>query len=182
VTLDDERHSNLLQKLPKRPGTGGSHGGGCAAFGNKLPNFLKIVVGKMRAKHLTIFKFLIVGVWNTIFGYLIYYLSLKIILASFTTPDFAYLWAMGIAQVVGTINAYVSHRKITFSDRARGKQLSEFMKFSFIYIITFSLTLILMPVFVGGFGISPELTGFIVICIGTAVSYLGHSRFTFKPK
>jgi putative flippase GtrA len=150
-------------------------------MGNNLPNSFINAVEKMRAKHLTMIKFLVVGVWNTIVGYLIYYLSLKIILASFVTPDLAYLWAMGVAQVIGTINAYVSHRKITFSDRARGKQLSEFMKFSFVYIVTFGLTLILMPVFVGGFGIGPELSGFIVICIGTAVSYIGHSRFTFKP-
>lgn len=127
-------------------------------------------------------KFLIVGVWNTIIGYLTYFLALKAIQAVFETTHFAYLWAMGVAQVIGTINAYFSHREITFAERARGNKLSEFLKFSLVYVLTFCLTLVLMPVFVVVLGISPEITGIIVICIGTAVSYLGHSRFSFKPK
>ena len=127
-------------------------------------------------------KFLIVGVWNTFIGYLVYYLSLKLILASFETTHLAYVWAMGMAQVIGTINAYFSHRRITFAERASGKKLVEFLKFSLVYIVTFCVTLVLMPFFVVVLGISPEITGIIVICIGTVVSYLGHSRFSFKPK
>jgi putative flippase GtrA len=133
-------------------------------------------------KHLTMIKFLIVGVWNTIFGYLIYYLSLKLILALFTTTHLAYVWAMGIAQVIGTINAYFSHRGITFAERASEKKGQEFFKFSLVYVLTFCLTLVLMPLFVRGLGISAEIAGIIVILIGTAVSYAGHSRFSFKPK
>jgi putative flippase GtrA len=134
------------------------------------------------AKHKTMIKFLIVGVWNTIFGYLIYYLLLKLLLATFTTTHFAYLWAMGIAQVIGTINAFISHRGITFADQAGENKIIEFLKFSLVYVLTFCLSLVLMPVFVRGFGISAEITGIIVILIGTVVSYLGHSRFSFNAK
>lgn len=147
-----------------------------------MPEPLRAFMAKADAKHQTMIKFLIVGVWNTIFGYLVYYLTLKVIQAMFETTHLAYLWAMGVAQVIGTVNAYVSHRGITFAERARGKKLNEFLKFSLVYVLTFCLTLILMPVFIRGLGISAEITGIIVICIGTAVSYLGHSRFSFKPK
>lgn len=139
-------------------------------------------MAKIVAKHRTMIKFFIVGVWNTIFGYLVYFLALKAIQAIFETTHLAYLWAMGVAQVIGTINAYLSHREITFAERARGNKLTEFIKFSLVYVLTFCLTLVLMPVFIEVFGISAEITGIIVICIGTAVSYLGHSRFSFKPK
>lgn len=147
-----------------------------------LPESLITFSTKVVARHKTVIKFLIVGVWNTIFGYLVYYLSLKLILASFETTHLAYIWAMGIAQVIGTINAYFSHRGITFAERASGRRLWEFLKFSLVYVLTFCLTLVLMPFFVVALGISPEITGIIVICIGTVVSYLGHSRFSFNPK
>ncbi|MGZ3237335.1 MAG: GtrA family protein [Burkholderiaceae bacterium] len=143
---------------------------------------LKTFVANAVLKHLTMIKFLIVGVWNTVFGYLVYYLSLKLILTLFTTTQLAYVWAMGIAQVIGTINAYFSHRGITFAERASEKKGQEFLKFSLIYVLTFCLTLVLMPLFVRGLGISAEIAGIIVILIGTAVSYIGHSRFSFQPK
>jgi putative flippase GtrA len=126
-------------------------------------------------------KFLIVGVWNTFFGYLVYFLALKVFQFMFETTHYAYLWAMGVAQVIGTINSFVSHRGITFAERTRGNRLSEFLRFSLVYVFTFCLTLALMPVFVGKLGISAEITGIIVICIGTVISYIGHSRFSFKP-
>jgi len=129
----------------------------------------------------TIIKFVIVGFWNTFVGYLVYYLTLKVIQFKFETTPLAYVWAMGVAQIIGTMNAYVSHRQITFSERARGKKLNEFLKFSLVYVLTFVLSLILMPVFVRVLGVSAEITGIIVILIGTVVSYLGHSKFSFKP-
>lgn len=147
-----------------------------------MPEPHKAIMAKIDPEHRTMIKFFIVGVWNTFIGYLVYYLALKAIQAMFDTTHLAYLWAMGVAQVIGTINAYFSHREITFAERARGKKLIEFIKFSLVYVLTFCLTLILMPVFVIVLGVSAEITGIIVICIGTAVSYLGHSRFSFKPK
>ena len=142
---------------------------------------LKSFFTKQPDERKTIIRFLAVGIWNTIFGYAIYYASFKTISFLFEAAPYAYVWAMGVAQVVGTINAYFSHRSITFSSRVRGHQLTEFLRFSSVYILTFCLALILMPFFVEIVGFNAELTGIIVIGIATVVSYLGHSRFSFKP-
>jgi len=143
---------------------------------------LKRIVTKIGEEQRTIVKFLLVGAWNTVFGYLVYYAALQAISALRVSVNHAYLWAMGVAQVVGTINAYISHRKITFSESASENRINEFVKFSLIYILTFGIALILMPFFVEVLGVKAEITGIIVIIISTIVSYLGHSRFSFNSK
>jgi putative flippase GtrA len=142
---------------------------------------LKSFFTKQPDERKTIIRFLVVGIWNTIFGYTIYYASFKAISFLFEATPYAYVWAMGVAQIIGTINAYFSHRGITFSNRVRGHQLVEFLRFSSIYILTFCLALVLMPFFVEIVGLNAELTGIFVIFIATVVSYFGHSRFSFKP-
>jgi putative flippase GtrA len=147
-----------------------------------MKKFFKPFLEEIRGEYLTIGKFILVGTWNTIFGYSIYYIVLKVIEAFSTSTNMAYLWAMGAAQVIGTIIAYISHKKITFSERVSGNRIAEFSKFSLVYILSFCLALILMPYFVEVLRVKAEISGIIVICIGTIISYLGHSRFSFTSK
>jgi putative flippase GtrA len=93
----------------------------------------------------------------------------------------AYLTAMIAANILTIINAYILHRYVTFKSKVRGRGVVlEFLKFCTTYVVTFVLNLGLLPFFVEIFGIQPKLAGAIVILICTAISYLGHPRFSFK--
>ena len=128
-------------------------------------------------------KFVLVGTWNTIFGYGIFCLFDTLFAWLFLTRSAAYMSAMVVAQILAVINAYVCHKYITFKSEEKGKAIiPEFLRFSTTYVVTFGLSLVLLPGFVEVGHIQPKIAAAIIIIICTVISYLGHSRFSFKMK
>lgn len=126
-------------------------------------------------------KFVLVGVWNTIFGYSAFCLLDTLFSYLFSTRYIAYMCAMVLGQIIAVINAYIFHKYVTFESAVKGKgMIIEFFRFSMTYGVTFCLSLILLPFFVEIFHIPPKVSGAFVILICTIISYLGHSRFSFK--
>ena len=94
-------------------------------------------------------------------------------------------WEEGFKMILGNIiaivNAYVFHKYVTFKSPVKGKGIVlEFTRFCMTYLVTFCVSLVLLPLFVEAGGIDPKLAGGVVILLCTAISYLGHSRFSFK--
>ena len=132
-------------------------------------------------KHSTKIKFVAVGLWNTVVGYSIFWLLESVFARVFTARYVAYMSAMVIAQVLAVINAYVFHKYITFRSPAKGMQIAgEFLRFSATYVVTFVLSLLLLPVFVEFFLLEPKVAGAFVIICCMMISYLGHSKFSFR--
>lgn len=89
--------------------------------------------------------------------------------------------AMVLSNVLSIINAYICHKYITFVSKVKGKGLLvEFIRFSMTYGVTFCLSLILLPLFVEIFNLSPKISGAVIIPLCMMVSFIGHSRFSFK--
>ena len=146
-------------------------------------NALKFSLVDLMAKHRVKVKFVLVGIWNTIFGYSVFCLLETLFSHKFATRYIAYMSAMVLGQIVAIINAYVSHKYITFKSRVRGrKMIIEFLRFSMTYAVIFCLNLILLPIFVEIFHITPKISAAILILTCSVISYLGHSRFSFKVK
>lgn len=128
-------------------------------------------------------KFVLVGIWNTIFGYGVFCLLDSFFLHLSIARHVAYMSAMVLGQIIAVINAYIFHKYITFKSTARGKQIiTEFFRFCMTYVVTFCLSLILLPFFVEVGRIPPKISAAVVILICTIVSFLGHSKFSFRPK
>ncbi len=135
----------------------------------------------LRFKHRIKIRFLLVGVWNTIFGYGVFCLFDSFFAWLFSTRSIAYMSAMIIAQILAVINAYIFHKYITFQSAVKGlKMIAEFFRFSATYIVTFCLSFILLPLFVEIGNMHPKIAAAIIILICTVISYLGHSRFSFS--
>ena len=146
-------------------------------------NALKFFLVDLMAKHCVKVKFVLVGIWNTIFGYSVFCLLDTLFSNIFATRYIAYMSAMVLGQVIAIINAYIFHKYVTFKSRVRGREMIiEFLRFSMTYAVIFCLNLILLPIFVEIFHITPKISVAILILICTAISYLGHSRFSFKVK
>jgi len=146
-------------------------------------NALKFSLVDLMAKHRVKIKFVLVGIWNTIFGYSVFCLLDTLFSNIFATRYIAYMSAMVLGQIIAIVNAYISHKYITFKSRVRGREMIiEFFRFSMTYAVTFCLSLILLPVFVEIFHIAPKISFAILILVCTTISYLGHSRFSFKLK
>jgi putative flippase GtrA len=144
---------------------------------------LKISWKQLWLTHQVKIRFFLIGVWNTIFGYLVY-ISLDYLLAFvFQKRYVAYMTAAIVSNIIATISAFLFHKHITFKSTVRGKGVMiEFFKFYSTYTATTILGFALLPFFVEVLKIDPKISGALLIPIVAIVSYFGHSRFSFVKK
>ena len=128
-------------------------------------------------------RFLIVGVWNTAFGYGAF-LVLYWLFDLFLSPRFmAYMTASIMGNILSVTNAFFFHKYFTFQSPERGgASLKEYFRFVGTYIFTFLLSLMLLPIFVELAGLTPQVAAAVIILICTVFSYIGHSRFSFRSR
>ena len=140
-------------------------------------------LSEFKTRHQVKARFVLVGIWNTIFGYGIFCLFDTVFAWLFSARSVAYMCAMVLAQILAVMNAYICHKYITFKSEARGKAIvGEFFRFSATYVVTFCLSLALLPALVEIGHIHPKISAAIITLVCTGISYLGHSRFSFKPQ
>ncbi len=66
-------------------------------------------------------RFVVVGIWNTIFGYLAF-VSLDLLFTPlFSRRYFAYMLAVVLSNFMAILNAYLFHKYVTFKSPVRGK-------------------------------------------------------------
>jgi putative flippase GtrA len=144
-------------------------------------DFLKAEREPLWQRHQIKIRFLLVGVWNTIFGYLVF-VGLDYLFNLFFSPRYvAYMSAAVLANIIAILNAYIFHKFVTFRSPVRGlAMIPELVRFFSMYLFSFFLGLVLLPVFVELFHLDPKIAGALLIPITTIISYLGHSRFSFR--
>ena len=131
-------------------------------------------------KHQIKIRFFFIGVWNTIFGYLVYISLDYLFTFVFQKRYLAYMTAAVLANIIATISAFLFHKHITFKSTVRGKGvIIEFFKFYSMYTVTNILGFALLPFFVEVLKIDPKIAGALLIPIVAIISYFGHSRFSF---
>ncbi len=122
-----------------------------------------------------------VGAWNTFFGYVIFLLLDSVFSLLFSKRYLAYMFAITIANIISIMNAFVFHKYVTFRSHVSGmSRVSEFLKFCTTYLFSLFLTLTVLPILVELLHIHPKVGAALTIPIVTVISYLGHSRFSFK--
>ena len=142
---------------------------------------MKQIAHDLWLNHQKKIRFLLVGVWNTIFGYLVF-VGLDYLFNLFCSPRYvAYMSAAVLANIIAILNAYIFHKFVTFRSPLRGlAMIPEFVRFFSMYLFSFFLGLVLLPVFVELFHLDPKIAGALLIPITVIISYLGHSRFSFR--
>ena len=142
---------------------------------------LTSTLAALKTRHQVKVRFAFVGIWNTIFGYGIFCLFDTLFEKLFSTRSAAYMTAMIMAQILAVINAYICHKHITFKSEKKGKAIFlEFFRFAMTYVFSFCLSLVLLPSLVEIGHIPPKISAAFVTLICAAISYLGHSRFSFR--
>lgn len=112
-------------------------------------------------------RFLIIGILNTIVGYLLY--------AFFLLCGFNYGLALGFSTILGVIFNFKTIGALVF----KANDNSLFLKFIVVYVITFSANLFLIGFLIAR-GLSAFLAGVVVIIPLAAVSFLLNKYFVFK--
>jgi putative flippase GtrA len=126
----------------------------------------------MGLRHREKVLYLIVGGWNTVFGY-----ALWVILDLILSPPLTYLTTLAISWPFAILNAYLGYRYIVF--HSPGPWWKELPRFSLVYIIVLFLDLVVLPILVRTLPFSVYVcqAGFIIVVV--IASYLGHKYFSF---
>jgi len=126
-------------------------------------------------------RFILVGAWNTLFGYGVFLGFNAIFSRVFQNRAAAYMPAIVLSNIFSIVNAFIFHKHITFRSKTSGKaMILEFFRFSCTYLVSFALSLILMPVLVEIFKLKPAVAAIAIILVITIISYVAHANFSFK--
>ena len=144
---------------------------------------MKISWKHLWQEHQIKIRFFFIGVWNTIFGYLVYISLDYLFTFVFQKRYLAYMTAAVLANIIATISAFLFHKHITFKSTVKGKGvIIEFFKFYSMYAVTNILGFALLPFFVEVLKMDPKIAGALLIPVVAIISYFGHSRFSFVKR
>jgi putative flippase GtrA len=126
-------------------------------------------------------RFLLVGGWNTVFGYAVFWVLYGFFARVIEVRYVAYTTTQIVSWLIAVTNAYLLHKYVTFRSRARGRAaLLEFFRFMQVYFAMFLLGLALLPFFVEIAGLTPRVAALVVTVIGIVISYAAHTLRTFR--
>jgi putative flippase GtrA len=118
-------------------------------------------------------RYLLVGGYNTAFGYILFVLLLILL-----KNRVHYLVVLVISHVISVTNAYLAYKFLVF--KTQGEWLREFGKFNIVYLGVLIINLVALPVMVEWLSIKPAIGQAWFVLITIIVSYLGHKHFSFK--
>ncbi len=127
-------------------------------------------------------RYLVVGVWNTVFGY-----SLYALLTALLTPRlrFAYIYASAFSNLIAITVAYLGYKFFVF--KTRGNYWVEWFRCILVYGSGILPGLVLLPLLVGGlhYGFhldrsAPYIAGALWTGLTVMYSFMGHKHFSFR--
>ena len=138
-------------------------------------NLLSLIKSK------TEIKFLLVGTWNTLFGYLVFLLFLFLLEKIFNNERQIYSLSLAFSHLISVINSFIFHKVVTFVSKQKGLEIVyEFRRFFNSYIITFLLNLSLISIQVELLSLNPRIAGAISLPIVTVVTFFLLSKYAFN--
>lgn len=115
-----------------------------------------------------LFKFIVVGIVNTIFYYLLY--------ALFIYLGLAYYVSVVFATIIGIVFSYSTFSKMVFNSN---KNVKSFLKFIFVYSINIALNIFLIKLYTY-FDNNLYIAGLFATIIVAIVSFILNKFFVFK--
>jgi len=127
-------------------------------------------------------RYLIVGAWNTAFGYGCYALFTVLLTRVY---DHGYIIASVLGNLVSISVAFLGYKWIVF--RTKGNYLHEWLRCMAVYSTTILLSAAALPFLVamlhGMFQLhrgAPYVAGAIVTAVTAVISFFGHKHISFR--
>lgn len=117
-------------------------------------------------------RFVVVGVWNTVFSYLVF-----AVLYHFLGGGWGDVLVQIASAVIGITNAFVFHRLITY--RSHGIWWREYLRFYVVYGVQVALQTGCFLVCSTWIGMNGYFTQLILTLVCTACFYWVHKRYSF---
>jgi len=147
-------------------------------------------LGRLWHMHGEKIRYLAVGAWNTLFGYMLFLVLLAVLgpqLRALESSSVSVLQWIGrdyylVVGWVGWVFA-VPQSTITmkyFVFRSRGRLLHEIGRAYFVYLPAQGIGTVVLWFMVGLLHMSPPIGALSTIVVTTVFSYVGHKYFTFR--
>ena len=118
-------------------------------------------------------RFLLAGALNTAFGYacfVVYQHTIGI--------HWGYMSTLALTHVTSVGFAFITHRSFVF--RVSGRLLHDLWRFESVYLAALGLNAVLLPALVELVGVPVLVSQAAITCLSVAMSWLGHSQFSFR--
>ena len=142
------------------------------------------MIEELRAKYSRgqFIRYVMVGAWNTLFGYAVY--AVLTYMLTGVIP-YAYMAASVLGSVVAITVAYIGHKFIVF--KTKGNYLREYLRFYVVYGGAAAVNLVLLPFLVSALNFflrdpsySPYIAGAILTAVTVLFSFVGHKHYSFS--
>jgi putative flippase GtrA len=114
-------------------------------------------------------KFGLIGILNTIIGYILFILFLN---------WFNYIFALVSSHIIAVTHSYLWNKFWTF--KSNGNLFKEFIKFNSVYFLVFVVNAITLFFLVEIFNFDPKVGQLFALPIITIISFTGHKYWSFK--
>jgi putative flippase GtrA len=136
-----------------------------------------------------VFRYLLVGAWNTLFGYGCFFLFARLFLNLMPSqPSMAASVASVVATVVNITVSFIGYKLFVF--RTRGNFLREYARSFLVYLPNLlvnavaiaPLTAVLRRVISSHAQQAPYIAGAILAFVTVVVSFFGHKHISFRDR
>lgn len=130
-------------------------------------------------------KYVVVGVWNTVFGYFLY-AFMTWLLDNYFNISYSYMYSFILSNFLSISQAFVAHKYLVF--KTKGNFWREYKKGWMVYGTTALMSLAALPFAVNLCNsllpasykwLDKYVGGIIVSGIAAVASFLGHNKITF---
>jgi len=133
-------------------------------------------------------RYLIVGAWNTLFGYTCFFLLVRFFLHLLPAqPALTASIALVFATVINVTVSFLGYKWFVF--RTQGNYLREYRRSLLVYLPSLALSAVAIAPLTGLLRLAPHLktqapyiAGALLACFNMIASFLGHKHISFKAK
>jgi putative flippase GtrA len=131
-------------------------------------------------------RYIIVGAWNTLFGYSVYVCLTWVFTGRI---PYGYMAAAVAGNIISITQSFLSYKFLVF--KTRGNYMQEYIRCWVVYGSSFLVGLIMLPIAVNlmrlvlpeeNIGMAPYIGGAILLIFTVLISFIGHREFSFKVK
>ena len=138
-----------------------------------------VSIETLRKDNWKMLRFLVVGGWNTFFGWGLF----SLLWIVWGTPENYVFLAIGSHFTAVTQAYFLYSRHVFFSEASTVEQkFNEFIKFNLSYIGSLDIGISTLWFLVDRIGIHPIAAQGITLAIGSVISFFAHDKFSFKKR
>jgi putative flippase GtrA len=119
------------------------------------------------------FRFLVLGAWNTLFGYAAFAVGYLLL-----NRWLQYIVIAVLAHAVAVTQSFLTHKFLVF--QSAGPWPAEFLRFNLTHAGTFAAGLAGLVILVDACDLHPLVAQAIVLAATVVVGYIAHARFSFS--